>query len=140
MNKGALKIQRRINAPVDQVFNAWTEEAVMSKWMGPGSVVCEEIVLDFRVGGKYELHMKTDVGIKTAYGEYKEIQPNRKIIFTWAWRDGDFDDSLVTLTFVEESAGTLFSLMHENLPSGESASHHKLGWEGSIEKLCVFLS
>ena len=130
-----LEIKKHFNAKVSDVYDAWTKPEIFSKWMGPGNVKCEKFESDLVVGGKYEIHMQTEDGIKIAYGEYKEILVNEKLSVTWAWKDGDFKDSLVTLLFKASENGTEFELFHSNLPSSESAEHHTFGWNSSFEKL-----
>ena len=135
-----LKITKHFDSDITAVYDAWTKPALFSKWMGPGSVTCVKFESDLRIGGLYEIHMQTDEGIKIAYGEYKVIETNKKLSFTWGWRDGDVKDSLVTITFSDAGDGTELVLEHTNLPTKESAEHHTMGWDSSIEKLEIFLN
>ncbi len=112
----------------------------MVQWMGPGNVKCEEVNIDLQVGGKYMIKMNTDDGIATAVGEYKEIQTNEKLVFTWHWLDGTFENSIVTLLFSETASGTVLNLNHILLPDKEKAEHHAMGWNGCVEKLNDFLN
>ena len=139
MSDASLEISRLIKAPVAKVFQAWVDPQQMCQWMGPGTVVCEKAVMDVRVGGQYELHMQTNEGMKVALGEYRLIEENKKLVFTWYWQDGDFRDSLVSLDFTEQDGATLLVLQHEHLPSTTSAEHHSEGWTGCIDKLQSYL-
>lgn len=140
MNNDSLKINRHIKAPIHQVYEAWTTPEIMCKWMGPGNVVCEKIIMDVNIGGRYELHMKTDDGMKIAIGEYRVIEENKCLEFTWEWDDSDFKDSIVKISFEDKNGETLLTLNHDHLPSAESASHHNQGWSSSIDKLEHYLS
>lgn len=130
-----LNISRHFNADVESVYKAWVEPDRLCKWMGPGSVRCIKFESDLHIGGHYEIHMQTDEGIKIAYGEYRVIETNKKLSFTWGWRDSELQDSLVSLTFSESESGTELVLEHSNFPTTEVMEHHNLGWNGCLEKL-----
>ncbi len=134
-----LTITKHIHSTVETVYNAWTKPELFTQWMGPGTVICVKLVSDLSIGGQYEIHMQTDEGIKIAYGNYREIEPNKKLSFTWGWRDSDLEDSLVTIAFSNSGEGTELTLEHSNLPTKEVADHHNMGWNGSLDKLEQFL-
>lgn len=134
-----IEIVKHFSASVDKVYDAWTKPELFSQWMGPGSVKCKKIESNLIRGGEYKIYMETEAGMKVAFGVYEEIIPNEKLSFTWAWEDGNYRDSLVVLSFKREGEGTELALRHTRLPDEPSAQHHKLGWEGSLEKLSAFL-
>lgn len=89
--------------------------------------------VDFRVGGKYRLQCtKGEI-----YGEYKEIVPDQRIVFTWTSPGcGLPQESRVTLTFDDEEDGeSSVELLHESLRSDEVVKTHRQGWELLTEKL-----
>jgi len=53
----SLKIIRTFEAPVEKVFQAWTDPAKMVKWMGPGTIYCKDVQIALKVGGQYRIHM-----------------------------------------------------------------------------------
>ena len=134
-----IEITCTFNAPVESVYEAWADPAQMVKWMGPGEVKCEEVTIDLQVGGKYMIKMNTNEGIATAIGEYKEIETNKRLVFTWHWQDGTFENSLVTLLFSKSTEGTALNLVHTLLPDAEKAEHHCQGWNGCLSKLDDFV-
>ena len=71
-------------------------------------------------------------------GEYRELQPGKKIVFTWQWED-DKDwkqrDSVVTVELSDCDGGTEVRLTHEQLPSKESRDRHTEGWKSVLNKL-----
>jgi uncharacterized protein YndB with AHSA1/START domain len=88
----------------------------------------EKGTADFRVGGKY--HFPTDHG--GAMGEFVEIIPGKKIVFTWlSGCNMKFDrPTRVTLLFDDEDeGGSSLELVHEFLPLGEQVKNHREGWE-----------
>lgn len=83
---------------------------------------------DFRVGGKY--HFPTDHGAAT--GEFLEIIPGKKIVFSWlSGCNVKFDrPTRVTLSFDDEENGSSsVELVHEFLPLGDQVTSHREGWE-----------
>ena len=136
----SLEITYTFNAPIEEVYSAWVEAEQMCQWMGPEGVKCEEVKIDLKVGGQYMIKMLTNEGIATAVGEYKEIQTNEKLVFSWHWLDGTFENSMVTLLFSESAEGTDLNLVHTLLPDREKAEHHTLGWNGCLGKLNNYLA
>ena len=86
--KPSLTIQRQLNTGPDRVYAAWTEAEKIARWFGP-SVVEQDSVkakMDVRVGGSFQVSFKTDDGeFHQVGGIYREVVPNRKLVFSWAW-------------------------------------------------------
>lgn len=139
VENGELFISCLLNADISRVYQAWTDPEHLSKWMGPGSVVCESAEVDFCLGGEYRLAMRTDDGLMVAFGVYREIEPDQKLAFTWQWEGGSFTDSMVTISLQEEGGKTRLQLMQTQLPTEEVAQHHTQGWTGSLLNLEDYL-
>ena len=142
--KLSLEIKRLIHAPRDRVYAAWTNPAQMKEWFGPKSVQTHDLVADVRVGGKYRWDLSNSEGEKmTARGEYRELQPGRKIVFTWQWDDDeDWENhiSVVTVELSDCEGGTELRLTHENLPNEQSRDGHSGGWMSALDKLEGFFA
>ncbi len=140
----SLEIKRFINAPRDRVYNAWTDPAQLKAWFGPENVQTHDFVADVRVGGKYRWDLTSPEGEKmTAFGEYRELQPGRKIVFTWQWDDDEAWENHVSVVTVELSdcdGGTELRLIHEQLPSETSRDRHTEGWNSVLDKLEIFFN
>jgi uncharacterized protein YndB with AHSA1/START domain len=79
----------------------------------------------------------------TCRGEYRELQPNKKIVFTWQWQDDeDWEDreSVVTVELSDRDGGTELRLSHEQLPNEQSRDGHTRGWNSALDKLERFVS
>ena len=77
----------------------------------------------------------------TCQGEYRELQPDKKIVFTWQWEDDeDWEKhvSIVTVELEDAGGGTELRLTHEKLPNIESRDGHMLGWNSALDKLEKF--
>jgi uncharacterized protein YndB with AHSA1/START domain len=97
--------------------------------------------VDLRVGGRYRIHMRGPDGTEFhASGIYREIEPPRRLVYTWtAETTPDVRDSVVTVEFHARGGGTEVVLRHEGLPTEESRERHGEGWNGCLEKLAGVL-
>jgi uncharacterized protein YndB with AHSA1/START domain len=141
--KTSLQIKRFINAPRDRVYRAWTEPAQLKEWWGPESVRTRNFVAEARVGGKYRWDLINQEGEEmSVFGEYRELVPGKKIVFTWKWDDDENwenRDSIVTVELSDCDGGTELLLKHEQLPSEESRDRHNEGWNSVLHRLEKFL-
>jgi uncharacterized protein YndB with AHSA1/START domain len=92
-----------------------------------------------RVGGEFRWDLTNSEGEKmTCRGQYRELQPGRKIVFTWQWDDdGAWENhtSIVTVELEDVAGGTELRLTHERLPSEDSRAGHTGGWNSALDKL-----
>ena len=134
-----LEIKRLINAPRDRVYAAWTDLAQLKLWFGPENVQTRDLIADARVGGKFRWDLINSEGEEmTCRGEYRELQPGKKIVFTWQWEDDeDWEDniSVVTVELDDADGGTELRLIHEQLPTQDSRDGHTRGWNSALDKL-----
>jgi uncharacterized protein YndB with AHSA1/START domain len=139
-----LQITRVINAPRERVYAAWTDPAQLKQWFGPETVQTREVIADARAGGEFRWDLINSEGEEmTMRGEYRELRPNKKIVFTWQWPDDpDWEDhvSVVTVELFDAPEGTELRLIHEQLPSEESRDRHSEGWTSALKKLEAFCS
>jgi uncharacterized protein YndB with AHSA1/START domain len=142
--KLSLEIKRFINAPRDRVYAAWTDPAQLKQWFGPEKVQTRNLIADARVGGKFRWDLINSEGEKmTCLGEYRELQPGKKIVFTWQWDDDeDWENhtSVVTVELSDRDNGTELRLIHEQLPNEASRDGHTEGWNSALDKLEKFFS
>ena len=77
------------------------------------------------------------------FGEYRELVPEKKIVFTWKWDNDEVWEnrtSVVTVELSDRDAGTELRLTHEQLPSEESRDRHSDGWNSVLDRLEKFVS
>ncbi len=73
-------------------------------------------------------------------GTYREVVPNRKLVFTWTWPNSTPErESLVTVTFRRAGGGTELVFLHEQFFDEKVRDDHKGGWSGTLDKLERFL-
>jgi uncharacterized protein YndB with AHSA1/START domain len=139
--KPSLTIKRRFNAPPEKVFAAWTDPEKVKRWMGPAAVEVLSAENDARNGGRYRWLMQSPDGTQhDVSGVYREVVPNEKLVFTWAWKSTPERESLITITFKRDGAGTMMTFLHEQFFDEEARDRHNGGWTGAFDKLDKYLS
>jgi uncharacterized protein YndB with AHSA1/START domain len=132
-----LEVRRVIRAPRERVFQAWTTSADVKRWSAPGPIEVVLSEIDLRVGGRYRLEMREPNGTPhDAYGEYREVDPPRRIVYTWNWvQEPDVRDTVVTVEFNDlGETGTEVVLRHAGLTKKQADSHTQ-GWTSILEKM-----
>ena len=138
--KPSLTIKRRLNAPPAKVYAAWTDPQMIARWFGPAGVERVEAQTDLRVGGRYHITMHVPGDQHDIFGVYREVVPNERLVFSWAWKSTPERESLVTVTFKPDGAGTLLTVLHEQFFDADARDRHQHGWAGAIDKLEKLLS
>jgi uncharacterized protein YndB with AHSA1/START domain len=97
--------------------------------------------LDVRVGGRFRIVFGGAEGKDhEVQGVYKEVVPNRKLVFTWTWPNSTPErESLVTIMFRAVDRGTQLDFLHEQLFDETVRDNHKRGWSETLDKLAQFL-
>lgn len=144
MSGKTLLIERTFQAPAEAVFDAWTNEEVMRRWFhGEHAWETPVAEVDLRLGGNVRVVMRdpekgTDHG---GGGHYTEIDPPRRLAFTWTWDDekAESRQTLIELDFEEADGATTVRLTHSNLRDQESVISHEGGWNNCLDNLGVAL-
>jgi uncharacterized protein YndB with AHSA1/START domain len=150
-----LVIEREFDAPVERVWDAWTDPGQMKRWWGPKVFTAPVVQIDLRVGGKYLACMRDPSGKDYwSTGVYREIVPRKRIVATDSFADekgnvvpgshyGMSDDfpleMLLTVDFAEVEGRTRLSLRHDGMPNNEQADMARQGWNESLDKLADML-
>ncbi|HWX56510.1 MAG TPA: SRPBCC domain-containing protein [Verrucomicrobiae bacterium] len=133
-------VRRRMPAPREIVFEAWTDPAGMREWMCPGDVVSAEATLDVRVGGSFRIVMKRKDAEHVHTGTYQVVEPPAKLVFTWIGEDNPGETTLVTVELFPDGHESDLVLTHERFLQAGLAQRYESGWSGITEKLAAYLS
>ena len=138
-DRASVRIVDVFDAPRDLVFAAWTEPERLKQWWGPGFFETVFAEVDLRPGGRYELLLEP--GSMRLVGEFREVTPPRRLVYTWRWIEGvpDTRESLVTVEFREAGAGTEVVLVHDNFVGPGPVEMYDEGWRSGLSKLRSFL-
>ena len=83
-----MTIARTLNAPVEKIWNAWKEEAAVRRWWGPEGFTCPVAKMDFKVGGKSLVCMRSPDGFEIYNSwTYTAIEPMKSIGFVQRFTD-----------------------------------------------------
>ena len=133
----SLTLRRHYRVAPEKVWRAWTDPQALKLWFGPGEIVSvPRVDIDLRVGGRFRVTMLADDGeTHDVSGTYLEIVPNRKLVFSWAWRSTPERESRVTVQIEPDGDGCELVLMHEQFFDEAARDGHNHGWSGALVKL-----
>lgn len=137
----SLTIKRRLNATPAEVYQAWTDPKLLTRWFGPENVETLEAELDVRTGGVYRIVMLENTGERHQIsGAYQDVVENERLVFSWSWATTPERISRVTVTLKADGAITILTLLHEMLFDDKAVAGHIHGWTGSLVKLEAFFA
>ncbi len=123
-----VKSEKVIARPAGDVFHA-LKDGLLFMNCGANS---SSMKIDFRVGGKYHIDFKNKT--LSNFGEFLEIIPNKKIVFTWCQTFGadQKPDTQVVIELFEDGPKTKLVLVHTGFKDQETKDNHQMGWTGGI--------
>jgi uncharacterized protein YndB with AHSA1/START domain len=125
-------VTRRIAAAPATVFSFFTDVERWTSWQGVDGEI------EASPGGVFRIRMP---GAQVASGEFVELVPDRRIVFTWGW-EGDGSpvapgSTTVVIELEPDEDGTLVRLTHTGIAPPPVAEHHREGWELYLDRLRV---
>ncbi len=122
-----------IGASPETVWELLVDPKQAIQWMG------QTATFDLRPGGRYQVEV---IPGHTASGEFVEIDPPRRLVYTWGWEPGSGNSvpsgsTTVEFELISSGEGTVLRFSHCDLPSAEAAASHAHGWDHYLERLAV---
>lgn len=155
-----LTIERIFDAPVERVWQVWTNPEEIKKWWGPKDFTAPSVKVDFKEGGKYLYAMHGPAGTEWdidtySGGTFKEIVPHQRIVMTDSFMDKDGNivsadvygmpadwprEQRITVTFesIDDGKKTKLTIFHDDFPEGQVSGANE-GWNQSLDKLAATL-
>lgn len=134
-----LLLTREFDAPVALVYSMWTDPDHMKVWFHPTDFTIEDAFMDFRPEGRWRWTIRGQSGADhTMAGVYREIEENRRIVFTHAWLDENGapkHETLITVTFEELEDRTRLRFHQMEFESVSARDSHEDGWLGVLQSL-----
>jgi uncharacterized protein YndB with AHSA1/START domain len=145
----AVVIERVFAAPVDLVWQMWTQPEHFQKWYGPKGFTVPVADMDLQVGGRRLICMASPDGSMRMWttGEYTEIVPNQRLVYTespadengnvvspaaMGMPDGYPATTVVTVLLEDLGGRTRMVMTHAGMPADSGAGG---GWEQAFDKL-----
>jgi len=153
-----VNFDRVYDAPIDQVWKAWTRPEELKQWWGPNGVTIPECELELRVGGKFYIVMEAGEAMGPykgtkwpMLGHFTVVEPKARLTFTSkAWTEGKNDsgetqiDQITDIIFSEENGKTRIKLkaaVNKIGPGAKMAIEGmQYGFTQQLEKLAGFLA
>ena len=158
VSETTLHVTRKLNAPRELVFKAWTEPEMLAQWWRAHAGFTTPVAeVDLRVGGKYRLGMLPPNADQPHVigGIFREVIPPEKLVYTWVWepnvpetqiRSGSGPEglvapgeTLVTVEFHEVDGQTEVVLTHQFFADLDMRDKHGQGWNGCLAQLETLL-
>jgi uncharacterized protein YndB with AHSA1/START domain len=84
-----LKTSRVLRARRETVFRAWSSAEHVRRWFAPEGCEVVEAAVEMRVGGKFELYMRSPCLENWLRGTFVEIVPNTRLVLDMRIDDSD---------------------------------------------------
>jgi uncharacterized protein YndB with AHSA1/START domain len=131
-----LVVRRQLRASPERVFAAWTQPDALSRWMSPFALA--EASLDLRVGGAFRIVMQGPDREIAHTGEYLEVDPPHRLVFTWRSPYTGPTPSVVTVELQADGDYTALTLTHAQLPA-DQVEPHRGGWGQILANLASYV-
>lgn len=132
-----LFIVRAFDAPVPLVFRMWEDVEHRARWWGPKEFTCKYLKQDFRPGGAWRACIWSPMNGESWHGGvFREIDRDRRIVFTFAWDSGPAGgvETLITVTFAEVNGATIQTFHQTPFETVERRDSHVVGWSQLLDR------
>ena len=137
-----LHLEKVLPASKECVFAACVEPEKLAAWWGPAGFTTHSVDLDVRDGGRYRITMQPPDGVAFHLrGEFCEVDPPTRLVYTFEWEEPDPDDqeTVVTLSFLAQKEGTKLVLDQGPFATEARRALHEAGWTQTLERLEQFV-
>ncbi|WP_374566511.1 SRPBCC family protein [Ideonella sp.] len=138
MATGTVRLHRVLRTKPERIYRAFLDADAMAKWLPPHGFTCKVHHLDARVGGTYKMSFTNfSSGNGHAFGgEYIELVPNQRILYTDRFDDPNLNSEMrTTIDLRPVACGTELTIVQEGLPEVIPVEMCYLGWQESLEQL-----
>lgn len=126
-----------------EVFEAWTDPVAVMKWFGQAPNSLHSASIDLRLGGVWRFVKSRDDDKSISFeGQYQDIQPGEKLVFSWAHvvahADGKREAtpySRVEVVFTPKGKGTTVRLVHSAIRGQDARRGIGGGWQAAFTHL-----
>jgi uncharacterized protein YndB with AHSA1/START domain len=133
-----LEIERVVKGAPAAVFEAFADRGELAKWWGPEGFTIPSLTFEPSAGEGYRIEMQPPEGDAFHLnGEFREVDPPRRLTFTFMWEPADPDDveTLAELSFRDLDGSTEIRLVQGPFKTEERLALHRDGWGESLDRL-----
>jgi uncharacterized protein YndB with AHSA1/START domain len=136
-----LMIEREFDAPLALVYRLWEDRDHMLRWWGPEEFTVLELDWDLTPGRPWRGAMAKDYGLSRFGGVVREVERNRRLVFTFRWDEGPGAelDTVVTVTFAEKDGKTLQSFHQVPFSTVAIRDSHVGGWNSLFNRQQLYV-
>ena len=128
-------ITREFDAPRHLVYKAWTTPELVKRWWSGKRGAMTTAEIDLRVGGRWRYVMEAEGGFEVAFhGEYREIDPDERIVNTEVYEGMPDGEALNTTTFAEADGRTTLTTLVQHTCKEHRDAHINSGMEGGMQE------
>lgn len=121
----SVKLDRKVETGVDEVFNAFTNPAILGRWFTKSAEI------DLRVGGRYCTADRDK-------GEYLVVERPLRLRFTWE-NEGHCPGTVVEVALRAVREGTEITLEHSRIKDRGGLEDMRMGWSWALDSLKSYL-
>jgi uncharacterized protein YndB with AHSA1/START domain len=145
-SEDAIVIERIFDAPVELIWQMWTQPEHFKNWYGPKGASVPVAKMDVRVGGKHLfcMEIQTPNGSMKMWstGEYTEVIPNKRLVYTDSPSDENGNvvshgshPAMTEVSVILEDLGerTKMTMTHAGLPENQQGANE--AWKQSFAKM-----
>ena len=149
-------IERVFNAPIELVWQMWTDPEHFARWYGPTGATIPVATIDATVGGTRLIcmHVETPMGPRDMWftGEHREVTPYMRLVYTESMCNADGNilapadmgmpeshptTTEVTVELTDVDGRTRMTMTHAGIPAGSPGEY---GWNMALDKLAALLA
>ena len=135
----AIRVTRHLSAPPERVFHAWLKPQVAGRWLFATALhPLTDVAIEARAGGSFRFADRRDGELIEHAGEYVEIVPYRRLVFTLAMADRPRVVTRVAVEISPLKTGCQLAVTHENVPL-DYADDTEARWTGILYGLAETL-
>lgn len=137
-----LLIEREFDAPIELVFRMWESADHVIRWWGPEMFTVISVDWAATPGRPWHIQMASkQYRVSDLGGVIREVEKNRRIVFTFAWENDGLRDmeTVITVTFTDRGGTTLQTFHQTPFASVASRDSHIGGWNSLINRQQAFM-
>ena len=130
-----IRIERAFDAPRALVWRAYTEPALLARWLGPRRLAMRIETMDVRPGGEWRfVHVDEDGTEFGFHGEFLEVVPHERIVQTWVFEGAADATSVQTMRLTEKGGRTTVVSIAKYRTKEHRDLHIQNGMESGVQE------